>query len=755
MLLANILYEEESGVLIWHAVPALLGALCVLAIAYRYYSAFLAAKVVAQSQDDQTPSSGPLVLDERGRMSGWLLFGRHFAAISGAGPIIGPVLAIQYGYMPGLLWLVIGACLAGAVQDMLVMAASLRRGERSLIEIARTEVGQPAAGIISAAILLIVIIALGAFGLVFVKALGGDEFPWTGNAQIILPQKENIEIVSAEMNGPMIYRFPENCRIRHESGQLTTRSEEFLIETHKPLLISSRAGSITVETPPGSFELIPGSSWGIFAIACTIPISLLMGWYITDYRKGGGIVAALVFGVIALLAAVIAGNWVPGTLLELFFSLTKNQTIIALACYSLSASLLPAWLLSSPRDYLSGVLKIGMLALLLVGLLVANPRLQCPPLNHQFLHGGPIFQGSVFPFLFICVMGSAISGFHALVCSSTTSKNERGSTGVVSDEWSQATRPDLPLTAHDAPLTMGQIRTVGYGAMLLECVVGIVALIAAASLDPRLYYDINISSTEVPKYQRDLDALSSSQAEILDDERDLGDLGDKDDPSDLGHVQTLLESETLRGRTGGAVTFAVGMAQIFTDALAWTRLPVDSMMKYWYHFAVVLIALFILKTIDAGTRIARSLLQEALVQVHPKFGRADWPPAAVLATIVVTLAWAWLVKTGSMDTIWPMFGIASQLLAVSALAVVTTLLMNSGKARYVPVTLLPMLFITTTAMWGGWQMVGVQFPAMIHDGQVWTGVVNMALTVFVMICAALLLLLAVSRWVGAFRTSDQ
>ena len=322
---------------------------------------------------------------------------------------------------------------------------------------------------------------------------------------------------------------------------------------------------------------------------------------------------------------------------------------------------------------------------------------------------------------------------------------------MVSDEWSQAAHPDLPLTTHDSPLTMGQIRTIGYGAMLLESVVGIVALIAAASLGPRLYYDINISSTEVPKYQRDLDALSASQVEISDDERDLSDPGDKGDPSDLGHVQTLLESETLRGRTGGAVTFAVGMAQIFTEALAWTRLPVDSTMKYWYHFAIVLTGLFILRTIDAGTRIARSLLQEGLVQVHPKFGRADWLPGALLTTFVVTLAWAGMVKTGSISTLWPMFGIASQLLAVIALAVVTTLLINSGKARYAPVTLLPMLFITATAMSAGWQMVGVQFPAMIHAGQVWTGVVNMTLTVFVMICAALLLLLAVRQWAAVLK----
>jgi carbon starvation protein len=354
-------------------------------------------------------------------------------------------------------------------------------------------------------------------------------------------------------------------------------------------------------------------------------------------------------------------------------------------------------------------LKIGTIALLVIGVMAANPRLECPPLNQQFLHGGPTFKGDIFPFVFICIMCGSISGFHSLVASGTTPK-------MVEKE--------------------SHIRTIGYGAMLMEGLVGIVALIAAAALGPKLYYDINTSLPEVPKYQKDLDELYTSLPHLPAGQRDLA------------QVQTMVGGESLRGRTGGAVTLAVGMAQIFTDALHWTRLPIDSIMKYWYHFAIMFEALFILTTIDAGTRIARFLLQEALGKVYPKFEKTDWLPGALLATFIVTAGWALLIKTGSISTIWPMFGIANQLLAVVALALVTTLLINSGKGRYALVTLLPMIFVTATTMTAGAQMVGVQFPVMIRAGQVWTGVVNIALTIFVMICVGLLLLLSVSRWIG-------
>jgi carbon starvation protein len=732
MPLANIFYEEQGGQIIWHAMPLLLGALCVLAIAYRYYSAFLAAKVAALDDSRLTPAHRFKDGHNYDPTNKWVLFGHHFAAISGAGPLIGPVLAIQYGYMPGLLWLVIGVCLAGGVQDMLVLAASVRRGGKSLAEIARTELGRPAAIIVSAAILFIVVIALAGLGFVVVKALGGDEVRLAEGTRIVLPDGAALEEVPAKgTDQKTVYRFPQNCQVDYSSGgQPTVRSEAFLIEAPKSSLAIDDQS--TVSLPAGSVELVPGSSWGTFTIACTIPIGLIMGWYITRIRKGGGILGASVFGVIAILAAVIIGNWIPGSPMESYFSLTKDQTILALAGYGFIASVLPVWMLLCPRDYLSSFLKIGTIALLVVAVFAANPRLPCPPVNQVFLHGGPTFPGNpkfpgnIFPFVFICIMCGSISGFHSLVSSGTTPK-------MIDKE--------------------SHIRTIGYGAMLTEGLVGIVALIAAASLDPKLYYDINVDLIKVPTYQKDLNRLYALLGRA--ESRDPLHQTDVDAPQhlrlqdyDLAGVERMVGGEALRGRTGGAVTLAVGMSFILTDALDWTRLPIEAIMKYWYHFAIMFEALFILTTIDAGTRIARFLLQEALGKVYPKFERSDWLPGALLATFVVTAGWASLIKTGSISTIWPMFGIANQLLAVIALTLITTLLINSGRARYAPVTLLPMLFVTATTMTAGAQMVGIQFPVMIQAGQVWTGVMNIALTVFVVTCVGLLLLLSASRWVA-------
>jgi len=711
MPFANILYEEQSGQLIWHAMPLLLGALCVLAIAYRYYSAFLAAKVAALDDSRETPAYRFRDGHNYDPTNKWVLFGHHFAAISGAGPLIGPVLAIQYGYMPGLLWLVIGVCLAGAVQDMLVLAASVRRGGKSLAEIARTELGRPAAIIVSAAILFIVVIALAGLGFVVVKALGGDEVRLAEGTRIVLPAGEPAQIDSRQSSErASVYLFPGGCDVHYTSdAPATPRSESFQIEVPSSQTLTPDSNG-TITLPADARELIPGSSWGVFTIACTIPIAVVMGLYISKIRKGKGIVEASIVGGLAVLAAVIVGNWIPHVpFLNRMFSLTKDQTILALAVYGFIASVLPVWLLLCPRDYLSSFLKIGTIALLVVGVIIANPQLHCPAVNHKFLHGGPTFRGDIFPFVFICIMCGSISGFHSLVASGTTPK-------MVEKE--------------------SHIRTIGYGAMLMEGLVGIVALIAAAALGPKLYYDINTSLPDVPRFQKDLDELYTTLPHLPAGQRDLA------------QVQTMVGGEALRGRTGGAVTLAVGMAQIFTDALSWTRLPIEQVMKYWYHFAIMFEALFILTTIDAGTRIARFLLQEALGKAIPQFERTDWLPGAMLSTLVVTAGWALLVKTGSISTIWPMFGIANQLLAVVALALITTLLINAGKARYAPVTALPMLFVIATTMTAGAQMIGNQFWPKLGTSEVLTGVMNIALTVFVMACVSMLLLLAASRWIA-------
>jgi len=372
-----------------------------------------------------------------------------------------------------------------------------------------------------------------------------------------------------------------------------------------------------------------------------------------------------------------------------------------------------------PRDYLSSFLKIGTIGLLIVGVCVANPVLHQPMLNPEFQNGGPTFAGSLFPFVFICIMCGAISGFHALVSSGTTPK-------MIDKET--------------------QVRPIGYGAMLMEGVVGLVALIAAASLSPQLYYDINVS------LERSGDAKLRGQLDRLNAEFGSATgpgLADLPVRTDLSEVERMVGNESLRGRTGGAVTLAVGMSFVLTDALAWASDPavVQGLLKYWYHFAIMFEALFILTTIDTGTRIARFLLQEAMGKVVPAWEKPDNLVGSVLATAVVTAGWGLLVYTGSIDTIWPMFGIANQLLAVLALAIVTTLMINTGRARYIWVTLIPMVFVVATTLNAAYVMVGSRFPKMIQDGDVVKGTLSLVLTIYVVVMVMTLLLMAVTRWI--------
>jgi carbon starvation protein len=705
ILFGGIFYDTEGGRVVMHAMPLLLGALCCLAIAYRYYSAFLAAKVAAL--DDSRPTPAHRFHDGQNYhpTSKWVLFGHHFAAISGAGPLIGPVLAIQYGYMPGLLWLVIGVCLAGAVQDMLVLAASVRRGGKSLAEIARSELGPWANLVVSAAILFIVIIALAGLGVVVVKALGGEEVKLPAGMRI----EGDFEVEDFRAFPDHVLQFAPYCKIRYSpSDQPTLRPEKFTILIPDETWFNLRGEAGALILPDKCVQLIPGSSWGVFTIACTIPIALLVGWYMYRFRLGRTVEASLI-GATLTLAAVVVGNWIPGSPWEGYFALGKGQTVFALCAYGFIASVLPVWLLLAPRDYLSSFLKIGTIALLVVGVFWANPKLPSPAYNPVFVNGGPTFQGHLFPFVFICIMCGAISGFHALVSSGTTPK-------MVDKE--------------------SHVRTIGYGAMLMEGLVGIMALIAAASLDPKLYYDINVPLDQAQKWQQPLDKMYV----------ELGNV-DSLEHLNLAQVEQNVGGESLRGRTGGAVTLAVGMSHILTKPLSQLGLPFESLMKYWYHFAIMFEALFILTTIDAGTRIGRFLVQEALGRVHPKLAQTDWWPSALLATFLVTAGWGLLVATGSVATIWPMFGIANQLLAVIALTLVTTLLFNSGRGKYAAVTVLPMLFVISTTMTAGVQMCSGKFIDLMRDERtVLTGALSLAMTVFVMTCVAALLILAVSRW---------
>jgi carbon starvation protein len=745
--LANLFYETvqgPNGTTLTHvrAMPIMIAALAILAIAYRYYSAFLAAKVAAFDDTRITPAHQFNDGQNYHPTNRWVLFGHHFAAISGAGPLIGPVLAMQFGFAPGLFWLLIGVCLAGAVQDMLVMAASVRRGGKSLAEIARTELGKPAALVASLAILFIVIIALAGLSFVVVKALGGEEAKLPKGMIIELPEGGQVTALPQEEGkNYTVWQFPANCSIKYSpDAKPSKRPEAFRVAAPntaklEPMEIEvgwvvgnawfpvDNVRTSTVVLPAGCKQIIPGSSWGTFTIACTIPIALFVGLWMYRIRKGR-IVEASIIGGIMVLGAVVLGAYIPGSPLASIFGLSRTNTIIALCVYGFVAAILPVWLLLTPRDYLSSFMKIGTLALLVVGVILANPTLKHPPINETWRNGGPTFPGSLFPFVFICVMCGAISGFHALVSSGTTPK-------MIDKER--------------------DVRTIGYGAMLLEGLVGLVALIAAAAMPMDLYYSINVDVEKEAVYQKQMQEMQQKygttpearEAEKLPAVRDVHKL-------DLAQMEENVGGESLRGRTGGAVTLAVSMAMIFTEAFNWADAEIGRLMKYWYHFAIMFEALFILTTIDAGTRIARYLFQETLGKLHPKFGQVNWLPGALICTALVTGGWGILVYTGEINTIWPMFGIANQLLAVMALAIVTTLLINSGRGQYAPVTLIPMLFVMSTTLTAGKIMIELQLNNIQAGKDKAINALNMGLTVFVVASVLTLVLIAVAKWISAW-----
>jgi carbon starvation protein len=716
------------------AMPVILVVLACLAIAYRYYSAFLAAKVAVLDDSRVTPA----VLLNDGQnydpTHKWVLFGHHFAAISGAGPLIGPVLAMQFGYLPGLVWIVVGVCLAGAVQDMLVLAASVRHKGRSLAEIARAEIGPIAGATASITILFVVVIALAGLGIVVVKALGGEDVRLARGTTMELPEPAKVV-----RNGDRLAAtLPAGTKITYPNGSELTRSEPFAIvsaDAVKPLGANVRIGDPAVgsarfwweaggkETyflnlPDGINQQVPGSSWGTFTIACTIPIALFVGLYMYRIRKGRVIEASLI-GAAATLAVTVIGHWIPGSAFEPYFQLSRGGTIWAICIYGFIASVLPVWLLLAPRDYLSSFLKIGTIALLVGAVIVADPKLEAPPVNHVYASGGgPTFDGAIFPFCFICIMCGAISGFHALVSSGTTPK-------MVTRE--------------------SHIRTIGYGAMLIEGLVGVVALIAAAAMPPGDYYAINIRLDQVAEQAPKLKVMGA-------------------DHDSLAEIEQQVGGESLRGRTGGAVTLAVGMSKIINDAttrVSGGAFDASSVIKYWYHFAIMFEALFILTTIDAGTRIARFLLQEALGKVYKPFERTSWLPGAVLSTAIVTAGWGVLIASGSIDTIWPMFGIANQMLAVIALSVVTTWLINNGRGRYAWLTILPMIFVIATTSTAGIQLSSGKFVKQLVDGfrsgnyaNTLQGGLNLFLTLFILAAVLLIVSEAVMRWVRSARRTN-
>ena len=584
------------------ALYVVLPILCILAIAYRYYSAFIAARIMSLDDARVTPAHERNDGHNYHPTHRLVLFGHHFAAITGAGPLIGPVLAAQFGYAPGLIWLVCGVCLAGAVHDFIILWASVRRDGRSLAEIARSEIG-PVAGITAAvAILFIIVIALAGLGLAVVNAL-------------------------------------------------------------------------------------QESAWGTFTIGASIPLALFMGLYMYRFRKGR-IAEATVIGVIGLILAVVLGKPIAASAIGPWFTLSREQLILAMAAYGFIASVLPVWMLLCPRDYLSSFMKIGTIAFLVIAVMVVNPELKMPAFSQFTGGGGPIIPGPLFPFAFITIACGAISGFHALIASGTTPK-------MIDRE--------------------SDIRPIGYGAMLVEGLVGVMALVAATAMFPGDYFAINTAP----------ETFANLGIPIVN----------------LPQLEMAV-GETVGGRPGGAVSLAVGIAQIFSG------LPgMRGLMDYWYHFAIMFEALFILTTIDTGTRVARFLVQEFMGQFYAPMARQEWMPGAIVSTLLVVCSWGYFIWTGSISTIWPMFGIANQLLAAVALAVGTTIIVNMGKERYAWVTLVPLVFVSVTTLTAGVLSVrDIFWPMAIGSNATrhFQGYLNTVLTVMMMACV--LVILANAAW---------
>ncbi len=547
-------------------------------VAYRFYSAFIAAKVLALDATRATPAER---LDD-GRdfvpTNRWIVLGHHFAAIAGPGPLVGPTLAAQFGYLPGTLWLVVGAVLGGCVQDFVILLFSLRRDGKSLGQMAREEVSPRGGMIAMASVLAIMVILLAAVALVVVNAL-------------------------------------------------------------------------------------KQSPWGAFTLAATIPIAMLMGLYLRFWRPGRVLEASLI-GIALVVAALVGGQWVAQSPeWAPLFTLSGPALAIAVIVYGFAASALPVWLLLAPRDYLSAFIKVSVVLALAAGILLVRPTIQMPALTRFVDGSGPVFAGTIFPFCFITIACGAVSGFHALIASGTT--------------------PRLLMRETDA-------RLVGYGSMLMESFVGVMAMVAACALAPGVYFAVNAPAGIVGEAAQAAATISGWGF-----------------PVDAGSMAALARSvgeETLWNRTGGAPSLALGMAHIFSGTIGGPRL-----LGIWYHFAIMFEALFILTVLDAGTRVGRFMVQEILGHVWRPLGRQGSWPVTLLTSGTIVAAWGYFLHRGVLDplgginTLWPLFGISNQILASVALVVASTIVIRMGRRRYLWVTLIPTVWLVAVTLTASWQ----------------------------------------------------
>lgn len=571
-----------------------------LTFAYRIYGSFIAAKVLTLDGDRATPA----VRFNDGRdyvpTNKWVTFGHHFAAIAGAGPLVGPVLAAQFGYLPGTLWILIGAVVAGAVHDMVILFASVRHDGLSVGEIAKKEVSTLSGFCASIAVLFLLVITMAGMAVVVANAL---------------------------FNSP----------------------------------------------------------WGTFTVAVTIPIAIFIGIYLRWLRPGK-IQEASILGVVLVLAGVFVGPWIQHSSLAPYFTFTVTQLSIMLPLYGFFAAALPVWLLLAPRDYLSTYMKIGTIAALTLGIIFVRPDLHMPAFSQFVNGGGPIIGGPAWPFVFITIACGALSGFHSLISTGTTPK-------MITNEK--------------------EILPIGFGAMLVEAFVALMALIAATSLQPADYFAINAAPAVFAKLGLQVDQLPALAQMV---------------------------GENIAGRPGGAVSLAVGMAHIFSNIPG-----MESLMSFWYHFCIMFEALFILTIIDAGTRVGRYLLQEMGGVLYAPLKNTHWWPGIIFTSALISGAWGYLVLNGSISTIWPLFGVSNQLLGTLTLAVGTTMLFRMGRARYTPITIVPMVFLAVTTITADFMNIFQIYLPANNYLSITVSLIMLALVVIVIIDS-------IRRWIVLSRT---